>query len=240
MNFTKQQKDIAVVVLASFLLIIAVGFTYFSVYLPAKESKLQMERSLASEKEVLMALQNQLKELPEGERINPLELQQKITVEPLSDKVLLQIEQAELLSDTLIKSVAFTEEPFEIPVPIEGVENVQELIATVELEAVDYEGITTFIEEIEAMKRIMIFEAISFDSNPEQTQLGVQPEPLTVSLQFSSFYRPDLVALAETAPKVDAPAPAGKDNPMPQNDGTYLVTETAVDEEDDLDEEEEE
>lgn len=236
MNFTKQQKDIAVVVLASFLLIMAVGFTYFSVYSPAKESKLQMERSLASEQEVLMALQNQLQELPEGERINPLELQQKITVEPLTDKVLLQVEQAELLSNTLIKSVGFTEEPFEIPVPVEGVENVQQLIATVELEAVDYEGITAFIKEIEAMKRIMIVEAINFNSNPEQTQLGEQQEPLAVSLQFSAFYRPDLIALSDTAPKVDAPAPANKNNPMPQNDGTYLVTEAAA--EDDAEEEE--
>ena len=162
MNFSKQQKDNALIVLASLLLITVIAFAYFSIYVPAKAAKQQSEQTLSSERQVLMALQNQLKELPEGERINPLDLQQKVAVEPLTDKVLLQIEQAELLSGTLVQSVGFTEGPLKLLAPVEGVENIQELVATVELEAYDYESITAFIDEIEAMKRIMVIEAINF------------------------------------------------------------------------------
>ncbi|WP_249929491.1 pilus assembly protein PilO [Planococcus maritimus] len=231
MNFSKQQKDNALIVLASLFLIAVIAFAYFATYAPVKAAKEQSEQTLSSERDVLMALQGQLKELPEGERINPLDLQQKVAVEPLTDKVLLQIEQAELLSGTLVQSIGFTEGPLELLAPVDGVENIQELLATVELEAYDYESITAFIKEIEAMKRIMVIEAINFSAYPEQTQQITEEEALAVSVQFSAFYRPDLISLVETAPKVDAPAPANKVDPMPQNDGTFIVTEASEEEE---------
>lgn len=227
MNLTKQQKDTGLIVLASILLLAVVAYSYFVLYSPAKEAKLQTEQMLTSEREVLMALQNQLKSLPEGERINPLELQQKVAVEPLTDLILLQVEQAELISGTMIRSVGFSEGPVQLLAPVEGVENIQQVLTAIELDAYDYESITAFIKEIEAMNRIMIVESINFAAYPEQTEQAVEEEALNVSLQFSAYYRPDLIALSETAPKVDAPAPANKVNPMPQNDGTNLVVASA-------------
>lgn len=231
MNFSRKQKDNALIVLTSLLLIAVIAFAYYALYSPAKSAKVQSEQTLSSEREVLIALQNQLKELPEGERLNPVELQQKVAVEPLTDEVLLQIEQAELISGTLVQSVGFTEAPLELLAPVEGVENVQQLLATIELEASDYDSITAFIEEIETMKRVMVIEAIEFNAFSEQTQQLSEEEVLAVAIQFSTFYRPDLIALAETLPKVDAPAPANKVDPMPQNDGTFIVTEADEDEE---------
>ncbi|PKH08462.1 LysM peptidoglycan-binding domain-containing protein [Planomicrobium sp. MB-3u-38] len=227
MNFTKEQKDTAMVVLASLLLMVVLAYTYFGFYSPAKEARLQTEQTLSSEREVLMALENQLKQMPQTERISASELQQKVAVEPLTDLILLQVEQAELMSGTLIKSVSFTEGPVDLLAPVEGVENIQEVLTSIELEAYDYESITAFIKEIESMKRIMIVDAINFAAAPEQTEQVTEDEPLSVSLQFSAFYRPDLIALSDTAPKVDAPAPANKVNPMPQNDGTSLVTDAS-------------
>lgn len=229
MNFNKQQKDIALVVLASIFLIGIAAYAYLGIYAPAREAKLQTEQMLASEREVLMALQTQQKELPEGEKINPGELQQKVSVEPLTDLIVLQIEQAELISQTLVKTIGFAEGPLELLNPLEGVENIQEVLTTVEIEAEDYESITAFIKEIEAMKRIMVVDSIEFSSYPETTQQVQENEPLSVSLQFSAFYRPDLIALADTQPKVAAPPPAKKVNPMPRNDGTNLaVSEEAA------------
>lgn len=222
---TKQQKDTALIVLASFLLLAVAAYSYFGLYSPAKEAKAQSEQILSSEREVLMALQNQLKSVPEGERINPLELQQKVAVEPLTDLILLQVEQAELISGTMIRSVGFSEGPVQLLVPVEGVENIQQVLTAIELDAYNYESITAFIKEIEAMNRIMIVESINFSAYPEQTEQAVNEETLNVSIQFSAYYRPDLIALADTSPRVDAPTPANKVNPMPQNDGTSLVAE---------------
>jgi type IV pilus assembly protein PilO len=74
----------------------------------------------------------------------------------------------------------------------------------------------------------MIVESIDFGSYDEVTKADQEREPVEVTVGFSSYYRPDLIALADTLPKVDAPAPAGKLNPLPQNDGTDLADEEEV------------
>lgn len=222
-SLTKRQKEIALVALAVLLLLGSAAYSYFSLYTPAKEARLQSEQLLTSEKEVLMALEAQQKAAPPTEKISVGDLQQQVSVEPLTDLILLQIEQAELISQTFVTSVNFTEAPLTLLQPVEGMENLQEIVAAVEFNARDYNGIATFIDEIEQMERIMVVDTIDFTANPELTKADQLNEPLLVSVSFSAFYRPDLVGLADDLLKVDSPAPAKKVNPLPQNDGTNLV-----------------
>ncbi|MGI2326466.1 LysM peptidoglycan-binding domain-containing protein [Planococcus sp. YIM B11945] len=222
-NLTKRQKEIGLVVLTVLLLLGSAAYSYFSLYAPARDARVQSEQLLSSEKEVLIALQAQQKSTPPTEKISTSTLQQKVSVEPLTDLILLQIEQAELISGTLVTAINFAEGPMQLLQPVEGLENLQEVLTTVEFNAKDYKGITAFIKEIEAMKRIMIVDSIDFAANPEVTEEVQENEPLTVSVQFSAFFRPDLIQLQDTLPKVDSPSPAKKQNPLPQNDGTDLV-----------------
>lgn len=222
-NWTKRQKELALIVLAAIFLAGSAAYSYFSLYLPAKDARLQSEQLLTAEKEVLMALEVQQKAAPPTEKISVRDLQQKVSVEPLTDLILLQIEQAELISQTFVTSVNFVEAPLTLLQPVEGLENVQEIVTAVEFNARDYKSIATFIKEIEQMERIMVVGAIDFTANPELTKADQISEPLTVSVSFSAFYRPDLIELADGSLKVDSPAPAKKVNPLPQNDGTSLV-----------------
>lgn len=222
-SLTKRQKEIAMIVIAVIVLLGSAAYSYFSLYAPAKEARLQSEQLLSSEKEVLMSLQAQQKSAPPTEKISTSDLQQKVSVDPLTDLILLQVEQAELISDTLVTSVNFAEAPVALAQPVEGLENVQEVLTTIEFNAADYKNITTFIKEIEAMERIMVVDSIDFSANPEVTKEDQEGEPLTVSVSFSAFYRPDLIKLEESLPKVDSPAPAKKSNPLPKNDGTDLL-----------------
>lgn len=234
-NLSKSQKEKGLIVLAIIFFLALSAYSYFSLYAPAKESRLQAEQTLSSERDVLIALQTQLKELPEGERISTSELQQKVSVEALTELIVLQIEQAELISNTLVDNIGITEGLVELPVPVEGLENLQEVLTTVTIKADDYQGISTFIEEVEAMERIMIVEAIDFGSNEEITAADQVGEAIDVNVTFSAYFRPDLIALADTLPKVDAPAPAGKINPLPQNNGTALAEEKDSEEDPDVD-----
>lgn len=227
-SLTKRQKEMALIILAVLLLAGSAAFSYFSLYVPSRDARIQSEQLLTSEKEVLMALRAQQEAAPPSEKISTRDLQHKVSVEPLTDLILLQVEQAELISETLVTSVNFTEAPVTLLQPIEGLENVQEVAAAVEFNAVDYNSIITFIEEIEKMERIMVVGAIDFASNPELIRADQLSEPLTVSVSFSAFYRPDLLALADTKLKVDSPAPANKVNPLPQNDGTSLVVPETI------------
>ncbi|ANU11312.1 pilus assembly protein PilO [Planococcus antarcticus DSM 14505] len=234
-SLSKSQKEKGLIFLSVIFLLALAAYSYFSLYAPAKESRLQAEQTLSSERDVLVALQAQLKELPEGEKISTSDLQQKVSVESLTEQIVLQIEQAELISDTLVDNIGITEGLVEMPVPVEGLENLQEVLTTVTIKADDYQEITTFITEVEAMERIMIVEAVDFGSNEEITSADQVGEPIDVNLTFSAYFRPDLIALADTLPKIDAPAPAGKINPLPQNDGTDLAEELEVDPDVDID-----
>lgn len=227
-SMTRRQKERALIFLAILFLLAIAAYSYFLMYSPARDAKLQAEQLLTSEREVLMALEAQLKEVPEGEQISTSELQEKVAVEPLTELIVLQIEQAELMAGALVTDIAIAEEAVALPVPVEGLENLQQVNTTVTIEVPDYNGITTFIDEIESMKRIMIVENIDFSANDEVTAADAEEELLDVTLSFTAYYRPDLIALADTLPKVDAPAPAGKLNPLPQNDGTDLADEEEV------------
>lgn len=227
-SLTKSQKEKGLIILAIVFLLVLGAYSYFMVYAPAKEARLQAEQTLSSERDVLIALQTQLKELPEGEKISTSELQQKVSIEPLSELLVLQIEQAELLSKSLVTDIAIAEEPVTLPVPVEGLENLQQVKTTVSFETKDYKGITTFIKEVEAMDRILVIDSIDFSANEEVTTMEAEKEKLEVTLGFTAYFRPDLIALTDTLPKVDAPPPAKKVNPLPQNDGTALAEEEAV------------
>lgn len=216
-SLTKSQKEKGLIALTVVLLLALTAYSYFMLYAPAKDARLQAEQALSSEREVLIALQTQLKELPETEKISTSELQQKVSVEALTELIVLQIEKAELISGTLVDNIGITEGLVTLPVPVEGLENLQEVLTTVTVKASRYKEITTFIEQVEAMERIMIVEAIDFGSNEEVTTTDQVAEPIDVNVTFSAYFRPDLIALADTLPKVYAPAPAGKVNPLPQN-----------------------
>lgn len=234
-SLTKKQKETALVVLAVLFLLMISAYAYFMVYTPAKEARVSAEQTFKSEREVLMALQEQLKALPEEERVSTSELQQRVSVEPLSELIVLQVEQAELLSRSQVQTIDIAESPLELLNPVEGIENVQKVQTTVTFETEDYAGISRFIREIESMKRILIIDSIDFQSNGEVTSTDAEDEILEVTLSFSAFYRPDLIALSDTLPKVDAPPPANKVDPLPKNDGVDLADRDEADDAVDVD-----
>ncbi|WP_088007240.1 pilus assembly protein PilO [Indiicoccus explosivorum] len=221
-SLTKSQKEKGLIVLSLILLLGVAAYSYFMMYKPARDARVTAEQTLESEREVVIALEAQLAAIPNTEPVSARLLQQQVPVEPLADRVLLQIEQAEVMSETVINSVEFAQGPFEVLAPAEGVEKIEALTTSVTFTADNYADIAEFITEIEKMERILIVDGIEFSSYEEQLETASEFEPMDVTLSFSAFYRPDLVALEEAAPQVDAPSPAAKLNPLPMNDGTDL------------------
>ncbi|AQQ52894.1 hypothetical protein [Planococcus lenghuensis] len=219
-NLTKRQKERALVILAVVLLLAVAAYSYFKMYAPAHSAREQAELIVSSEREVVIALEDQLMNLPIAEPVSARMLQQEVPVQPLADRLLLQIEEAEFMSGTFVNSVEFAQGPFTMPAPVEGVEQIEVVTTNVSFRAEDYENITDFITEIEKMDRIMVVDAIEFSSYEEMTVAETENEPMEVSISFSAFYRPDLIALENTAPRVDAPVPAAKVNPLPINGDT--------------------
>ena len=231
-NLTRKQKEIGLIVLSSIFCLVVIAYGYFTFYAPKKDSMAFAETTLATDQQVLFALEQQLADQPEIPLVSSLELQEKVPVEPLTEKIILQVEKAEVISRSLVQSINFTEAAFVIEAPPEGVETLQQLFVNMTIETENHASLETFIDELEKSDRILIIEEINFSSPSEVTTVESQQENLLVNVSFSAFYRPDLIELIEEVPKVDTPAPADKVNPLPANtgidSGEAVPTETEV------------
>ncbi|WP_312470986.1 pilus assembly protein PilO [Neobacillus sp.] len=92
----------------------------------------------------------------------------------------------------------------------------KKLTAQLSVESSSYENFEKFIETLESLKRIVVVEAINYTGGKEITSLDQKNEPLSYTLTISAFYMPELADLQTELPKIDAPAPAGKANPLSQ------------------------
>lgn len=229
-NLTRKQKEIGLIFLSSLFCLILIAYAYFTLYVPKKESLAVAETTLTTDRQLLFALEQQLADQPEIPIVSSLELQKKVPIDPLTELIILQIEKAEVVSDSLVQSIGFSEGPFVIESPPEGVETLQQLLVTLSIETSTYATLEAFIDEIEKLDRILIVDNISFSSPGEVTTEELEPAKLQLSLSFTAFYRPDLLELLDEGPKVDTPAPADKSNPLPSNevidDGETVETES--------------
>ncbi|MCM3116750.1 pilus assembly protein PilO [Neobacillus sp. MER 74] len=96
----------------------------------------------------------------------------------------------------------------------------KKMTISLSVESPNYKKLEKFIETLESLKRIIVVESISYSGGQEITSLDQEDQPLTYSLTISAFYMPTLDDLAGELPKIDAPKPAGKDNPLSQFSAT--------------------
>nr|WP_285858615.1 type II secretion system protein GspM [Bhargavaea ginsengi] len=214
------RKETILVVLSALFLIALVLYSYFLLFQPARETRLQAQQTLQTERQVLSSLQQQAAGETESEPASTLPLQRRVPVSPAEEVVLLQVGKAEVVSGTEIQNVAFSTGEMVIENPPEGVASVSELLTTVQILSPDYGGILTFIEEVERLERITVTNSVTFSGPPERTEEAQEDEPIAMEITFSSFYRPDLTTLEGETPTAPAPAPSLKDDPFPFDDDT--------------------
>lgn len=216
-NMTKRQKEMGLLILAIVFLLVLAAYSYFQVYAPAKESSERAEQTLVNERDILFALQRQEAQQSQSGLSSSRPLQEKLPVKPLEDLILLQVQKAEVKSDALVNEVNFSLEETIMENPPELVENVQAVVTEVHLQADEYSQIDRFIEEIESMERIFIMDRIEFTAPEEVRTFEQESDLMDLTITFHAFFRPDLGNLENEAPKVDAPVPAGKQDPTPIN-----------------------
>ena len=219
-RFNMNRKETILVVLSVLFLISLLLYSYFMLFKPARETRIQSQQTLQSERQVLSSLQQQASGETESEPASTLPLQRRVPVSPAEEVVLLQVGKAEVVSGTEIQNVAFTTGEMVIENPPEGVESVSELLTTVQILSPDYDGILTFIEEVERLERITVTNSVSFNGPPERTGEAQEKEPVAMEITFSSFYRPDLTTLEGETPTAPAPPPSLKQDPFTFEDET--------------------
>jgi type IV pilus assembly protein PilO len=90
----------------------------------------------------------------------------------------------------------------------------KKITVSLSVESPSYEDLEKFIGTLESLQRIVVVESINYSGGKEVTNLEVQQEKLSYSLNVSAYYLPALADLVADLPKIDAPAPANKKNPL--------------------------
>lgn len=216
-NLTKRQKEKALIGLAALFLLALGAYSYGKLYSPAKQANEQAIQSLTNERDILFALQRQEAQQVGEKTFSSRTLQERVPVKPLEDQLLLQVHEAEVKSDTYVPEVNFTLEETVLDNSPEEVEKVHALLTEVHLQADAYSKVDRFIEEIEALQRIVVVESIEFSAPVEERTSNDDDVLMDLTVTFRAFYRPDLVELLEESPKVDAPESSSKKDPTPIN-----------------------
>jgi type IV pilus assembly protein PilO len=112
-----------------------------------------------------------------------------------------------------VKTVQETTAEQAAPAPTSGL---KKLTANLSVESPAYEDIEKFIATLESLKRIVVVESINYSGGEEITTLDPAEEkkPISYTLTVSAYYLPGLEDLIAELPKIDAPAPANKKNPL--------------------------
>ncbi|MBA2878543.1 type IV pilus assembly protein PilO [Anoxybacillus kamchatkensis] len=198
------------IVAVSLLLLTLLSFAlYIYMYKPLDDRKEQLETELQTEKKLLQTLQS--KQPSDDLRVSLVELQKRVPVQPFVEQFLLDIEKAEVVSNSTVLSLTFQEgENVEgPPTPI------QKLTVNISVRSPSYFALEQFIDVLERSKRIVSVDSLSFTGYEEWTTVMDEVPELSYSLTVSTFYAPELRQWIEQLPPLDLPQPSEKRNPFP-------------------------
>lgn len=225
-----------------FLVLAAGVFWYVLKVKPLQKQISTLETSIKSELTLIEKYENGNVNKTEEEQ-DTVALQKKIPVVESVDQFLLLLEEAEVVSGSLIQQVTFskstealiekaaeesindggiakTEETDTIKEP--GLpEGLEKLTATLTVEAKNYFELEAFIRQVEKFERITNVESLQFTGFNEISNRDALPhtrEKLTYNMTISTYYYPSLEELKDQAPNYEPQDPAEKKNPLYQGD----------------------
>jgi type IV pilus assembly protein PilO len=250
MKLKLSKKEKLILFVGILLVVSLIAIAQFMMLSPLKSDLEMKEQSLQSEQKLLDAITQ--KKADETNKVveDTRELQKMVPVTPLQEQFILDLDRAENVSNSLVKSMSFSKDAdVTITPPVQEnasangetnndesteVKTVQEVTAEQEaqtentvtglkkltislsVESPTYEDLEKFISTLESLNRIVVVESINYTGGKEITSLDTEPaeEKLSYSLSVSAYYLPTLNDLIADLPKIDAPGPANKKNPL--------------------------
>ena len=213
---------------------------YFLFLKPIKESIRQIDHSNGlMQKQLDKTTATNDKQEP---ILNSYSLQKKIPVTPLVEQFVLDVEKAEIASNSTIQSIEFTKGGMVIPIEdkqeeqetqmeaealedeqqttqseleIPGIpEGLEQLLVKLTVKSDNYYDLKKFVETIEQQQRITLVKQLSFQGPSEVTENDQIINPLVYELQLTTFYMPSLTDLSGETPTINTPLPSNKHNPL--------------------------
>ena len=257
MKLRLSKIDKIIVGSGAFLIVIMIVYFQFFSLSPLRSDLSIKQQTLKTEQRLLDVVTQKKTETADSKPEDTVELQKKVPVQPLQEQFILDLEKAETVSNSEIKTMSFSKDA-DVTVTTDqansqtaatgqtstapqtaqdtasqaatnqtgttqagtqqqsttSTNGLKKLTVQLQVESPTYKELEKFIETLESLTRIVAVEAINYTGGQEVTSLETETQPLTYSLTVSAFYMPSLTDLQADLPKMDAPDPAGKDNPL--------------------------
>jgi type IV pilus assembly protein PilO len=196
MKIKMKSKSTVLMILTMAVILLLFWFMYSFYLLPNQEEQKEVESQLKMEKKMLTILQQKYtghqNDLGEGSKA----LQAQLPVQPLVDQFLLQMEKAEIMSDSTINSIsiadgnqmssmnsistafpqaigngssqAATKSQSQGQATSKSPEQLRKVTLQMSVSSSDYTKMKQFLQVIEEQSRIATVDTISFNDQPEQ------------------------------------------------------------------------
>jgi type IV pilus assembly protein PilO len=243
-NLQFEKKHLIILIsllLFSILLYFGAHFLYIS---PMKDSLALKESQLKSEQLLSKTLETRLSTASSSDFNSTVELQKTLPVDPMTEQLVLDLEKAEVLSNSYITAIEFSKDgqviDREQPLsneqgttdsdnamqgtetvsgvdsqPIQMPDGVSKTSVMVTVESASYFELEKFIETLEELQRIVMVESISFSGPEEILTLSDEESKITMELTLNAFYLSGFDDLKSDNPKIQTPEPSNKRNPFP-------------------------
>ena len=230
----KLDKKWKIVALGGLLGVLVLAAIYFYVIYPKSDELDSKEQELQALETELAIIQTEQKETDKP-RVSSVELQKKIPVKPNVQQIIVDFNQAEIVSDSLITNVA-VEENVEIgqpivsaeeedtsesesasepaSVPVQSIDGLKQVRLSLTVQSERYVDLEKFLSSLESLERITKVENISFEGIEEITSVDQTRSILEYTVVVSAYYAPKLEDLQEDLPRVKSAEPANKTNPL--------------------------
>jgi type IV pilus assembly protein PilO len=236
LRFSKGNKIFFIIVFL--LLALGIVYTQFFYLNPLKNELKLKNQTLETEQKLLNEISENKRNMKDHQ-VNTRELQKKIPVKPNQDQLILDLQQAETVSGSQIKSMDFSiDGQSDVQNDQNSIEKniqqnntttnktadqtaekvlpngLQKLTGKIKIESPGYEEFEKFIDALEKLKRIIVVESIEYSAGNEQDLLMEKDSPFSYELTISAFYMSGLTDLENQMPEIDVPNPAEKQNPL--------------------------
>ncbi|RXI98410.1 hypothetical protein DS745_18975 [Anaerobacillus alkaliphilus] len=216
-------RNNSILILINSLVVISLIAAYFLFIPPLNQSINAAEEQLKFEKALLEAVEKNVYVPISLSDVDVKTLQRKVPVLPLVDQFILDLEKAEVFSDSFITSYSFaTSEYSGTGLQTEGVEEevgqapmgVEKVTVNMSVISPGFEELVQFLERIERLQRVTKVDSLSFTGYPEVTLLEQTGDDITFSVSISTFYLPELEEFSEYLPVLAYPQDNQKYNPL--------------------------
>ncbi|MET3697385.1 type IV pilus assembly protein PilO [Bacillus oleivorans] len=204
----KAIKFIRVILFTFFIFGLLLISGYQFVVLPLQASIETLEQQIKEETDLFQSVSEGDQQEVNDDKLRINELQKQLPPQPLVDQLILDLEKAELASDSLILNITFgdssvEESPSDTETNVSEEEqdqtvpqspaipsDVEKVTISMSVQSPTYEDLEEFLEELENMKRIIQIENLTFSGQGDLSSQGNQT-PVVFTIQISAFYYPN-------------------------------------------------